>query len=369
MNGNGSNTENRAHRPHAKWHDYRWSGAYLVTIVTRDRRSRLFGSLNNDIKAPAVSLTPLGQEVERLWKQTEEMQRQQGRLVRMLAHCVMPDHFHEVIQVEREMEVPLGEIIRGFKTGCTQVFRRLRGQSQPYMAGTVSDVARMSRKQRSEYYAAHGMEALWEDDFDDSVCLRNGQLDNAIRYVQDNPRRAVIRHLRPQFFEYRQHIRIAGQDYSAFGNLFLLRRPWKEQVFCHRWLIRDNGSRDYDHPYETTETFRIQRSELLHAAEEGAVLVTPGISKGEQTLVQDCMEQGFPLIHLQDRPMYEHWKPEEQRFALCKEGLLLILAPWALDKRGEVDGVPGGTQYSRFHNMNDLAKTLCGNDYLEMKIL
>lgn len=360
--------ENGEHRPHAAWHEYRDAGVYLITIVIKNRRRCLFGELNRDAHRPAVLLTKLGQEIEKQWQMTEDLQHKRGREIRSLAHVVMPDHFHAVVEVMKEMDVSIGQVIRDFKSACTTAYRTL--YHQPSMADVEKkDAARMSHSQREQYYAALGIEALWEDNFDDTICLGLNHRDNAIRYVQDNPHRAVIRCLRPQFFEYRQHIRIAGQDYSAFGNLFLLRRPWKEQVFCHRWLIRDNGSRDYDHPYETTEAFRFQRTELLHAAQEGAVLVTPGISKGEQMLVQDCMEQGFPLIHLQDRPMYEHWKPEEQRFALCKEGLLLILAPWALEKCGEVDGVPGNTTYSRFHNMNDLAKTLCGNDYLEMKIL
>lgn len=114
----------------------------------------------------------------------------------------------------------------------------------------------------------------------------------------------IVRALQPDFYRKRLHITIAGIDFAAYGNLFLLRRPWKEQVFCHRWRL-EGDKRDYSTPYETTEEFRHQREAWLEAAEDGAVLVTPGISKGEQQLVKDCMEQECPLIHLQMEPITE----------------------------------------------------------------
>ena len=222
------------------------------------------------------------------------------------------------------------------------------------------ELARMSRRQREEYYAEHGVEPLFDDNYDDTICYRQGQLENVIRYVQDNPRRAVIRAIHPDLFTRRQHITIAGHDYAAYGNLFLLRHPWKEQVFCHRWQMKD-GRRDYSTPYETTEAFKQQRETWLQAAEDGAVLVTPGISKGEKQIVKDCIEQALPLIHLQKEPMSAAWHPERSRHELCEAGLLLVLSPWQLDDMGSFDGVPAETDYSRFHNMNKLAEYICSD--------
>ena len=89
------------------------------------------------------------------------------------------------------------------------------------------------------------------------------------------------------------------------------------------------------------------------------VIVTPGISRGELLMKNECIEKGFPLIHLQKEPIGPYWKPERQRFEACANGSLLILAPWGLDEMNAVAGVPATSDYSRFHNLNTLAAELC----------
>ena len=350
---------NSAHRPHKVWKDYRGRGIYLITIVTH-RRKRVFGELNKNIAEPRVELTKLGQYVEEAWKQTFEIQRSKGRQVRTLGYQVMPDHFHGIVEVEKAMDINMGTIIRDFKAVCTKEYRVL---NPPRLADGMDRTVleRLSRKQREEYYAEHGVEPLFEDNYDDTICYRKGQKENIVRYVQDNPRRAVMRALYPDLFQRRQHISLAGQDFAAYGNIFLLRCPWKEQVFCHRWQMKD-GQRDYNTRYETTEAFQQDRAAWIQAAKDGAVLVTPGISKGEQQLVKDCIEQALPLIHIQKEPIREGWNPELRRHQLCEMGQLLILSPWKLTEMGEVDGVPAETEYSQFHNMNALAERLCAED-------
>lgn len=352
---------NSAHRPHKTWKNYRGCGLYLITIVTH-KRKRVFGELNNNLNTPSVILTNLGQFLEKAWLDTFEIQTTRGRHICSLGYQVMPDHFHGILQVEQPMDIPLGHIIRDFKAVCTKQYRLLY---PPILADQI-DTARLtrsSRKQREEYYIAHGIEPLFDDNYDDTICYHKGQRENIIRYVHDNPRRAIMRALYPDLFQRRQHITIDGQDYAAYGNIFLLRRPWKEQVFCHRWQIKD-GKRDYSTPYESTENFRREREEWIQAAKDGAVLVTPGISKGEQLLIKDCMEQALPLIHLQKEPINHGWNPEKRRHQLCEMGLLLILSPWKLAEMDNVDGVPANTDYSQFHNMNTLAARICSDTAL-----
>lgn len=347
-----------AHRPRNTWKDYKSPGIYLITIVSHARK-RVFGELNRDIHNPGIALTNLGQYVEQAWLQTIEKQSARDRHIRSLGYQVMPDHFHGILQVEHPMDVPIGTIIRDFKAVCTKEYRI---QYPPILADPIDSalLIRSSRKQREDYYTAHGIEPLFDDNFDDSICYRKGQSENIISYVQDNPRRAIMRALYPDLFQRRQHITIDGQDFAAYGNLFLLKRPWKEQVFCHRWLM--NGDRrDYNTRYETTDAFLQERAAWIQAAKDGAVLVTPGISKGEQQLVKDCIEQALPLIHLQKEPIREGWNPELRRHQLCEMGQLLILSPWQLTAMDAVNGVPADSDYSQFHNMNTLAAQLCKN--------
>lgn len=93
--------------------------------------------------------------------------------------------------------------------------------------------------------------------------------------------------------------------------------------------------------------------------EGGTVIVNPGISRGEALMKDECLERGFPLIHLQKEPIGRYWKPELKRFEACARGSLLILAPWHIDTMGAVNGIPSASDYSRFHNLNTLAAEIC----------
>ena len=89
------------------------------------------------------------------------------------------------------------------------------------------------------------------------------------------------------------------------------------------------------------------------------VIVTPGISRGELLMKNECLEKGYPLIHLQKEPITSFWKPERRRFEACAKGRLLILAPWELDTMQDVNGIPADSDYSRFHNLNKIATDIC----------
>jgi hypothetical protein len=170
--------------------------------------------------------------------------------------------------------------------------------------------------------------------------------------MEENPLRARIREECPRLMERQLHLWIGNREYAAFGNLFLLKYPIKEQVFFHRKDLKTGQ------PTELTEAYRQEQARLLRSAEEGTVLVTPGISKGESLIVSDALDACLPLILLQKEPIGEYWKPSQRRFYACAAGHLLILYPWHLD---------GSTDYSRFHQLNDYAREIC--EATEMRIL
>ena len=223
----------------------------------------------------------------------------------------------------------------------------------------------LSKKQRLEYYALVGREQqpLFDDNYDDTVCLDIRHRDAMIAYVVDNPRRAVLRRSMPDVMKRCLHIQVAGRSYGAFGNLFLLRWARKVQVKCHR-RHPETGL-----PYETTADYTTEHSRWVDAILAGqTVIVTPGISRGELLMKNECLAKGYPLIHLQKEPIGRYWKPERQRFEACVRGCLLILAPWCLEQMPDVDDVPANTDYSRFHNLNNLAAEIC-NTNGETKII
>lgn len=366
--------QSSSYRPHDPGHDYYDKGIYLITLVTRGR-DPLFGKLNDDIKKPAVLLSALGTIVTEQWARTPELQKKHGNKVKLLNQVCMPDHWHGVIEVEERMSWSLGDIIQAVKAGCTSRWRRLTGFVESPIS--AERIRHMSHEERAIYYSQRPREEqpLFDDDYDDTICFP-AEVDMAehlrhrsamLRYVDDNPRRAIIRRARPDFMRRCLHVIIDGRDYAAFGNLFLLRWARKEQVFCHRrarfrQLTEEERLRagityealpemETSIPYETTAAYQQEcetwRTKIMAGQ---TVIVTPGISKGEALMKDECLENGYPLIHLQKEPIGRFWKPEQKRFEACSRGALLILAPWETE---------GSTDYAIFHNLNHLAEEIC----------
>lgn len=367
------------YRPHDPGHDYYEAGAYLITLVVTERE-RCLSVLNNDTKDPDVVLTDTGRIVKEEWDKTTAIQASKGCYIETRWQVCMPDHWHGVIIVRQRMNKSLGSIINAFKSVCTSRWRKeVTGYVQPPC--TASMIRHMSKEHRRSYYASRPRieRPLFDDDYDDTICIDTDHLLRMIHYVTDNPRRAIIMRIMPQFFERCMHVVIDGMDYAAFGNLFLLRWATKIQVFCHRkarigQLTTEERSRyGYTYPavpeavtripYQDTAAFQKEKEHCMAQVMRGAtVVVTPGISKGEEIIKNECIERFIPLIHIQKDPIGPLWKPEFSRFNACQHGTLLILAPWHLDALGAFNGVPVNTNYSRFHNLNTLAQRICQFD-------
>lgn len=370
-----------SYRPHNSGHDYYEAGAYLITLVVGERE-RILSVLNDDARNPEAALTTVGQIVQEEWEKTEAIQCRRGRLIETRCQVCMPDHWHGVIIVKERMDRSLGYVIQCFKSACTARWRReVTGYADS--SSLKNQLIHMGPEKRAIYYRTRPRieRPLFDDDYDDTICMDERHLAAMKAYVADNPRRAVMRRVLPGFMQRCMHISIDGRDYAAFGNLFLLRWVRKLQVFCHRkarlasltQAEREANGLSSLHltpeaearyvtalPYETTEAFQTERQWLIEQVMEGATaLVTPGISRGEALIKTECLERGFPLIHLQKEPIGPFWKPERQRFDACCNGALLILAPWQLDAMGASNGIAADSDYARFHNLNRLVEEIC----------
>lgn len=378
---------NASYRPRNPGHDYYDEGVYHITLVIGNR-DRLLSSIKMDAKNPEIVMTEMGLFLHNQWQKTVLLQAMRGNKIKLHAQVCMPDHWHGVIEVEERMNWSLGDIIQAVKAACTSHWRKQTGyEEQPISAYRVKH---MSHEERQRYYSSlpRQQRPLFDDDYDDTICFplaidpveHERHKAAMINYVHDNPRRAIYRRLYPQFMQRRLHVIIDGTDYAAFGNLFLLRWAKKVQVFCHRMarygMLTKEECDSYGYnqgqyspdfittiPYEKTEAFRNEARQWKRMVMEGAtVIVTPGISKGEQLIKNRCIEKGYPLIHLQKEPIGRYWKPEQSRFDACVQGSLLILSPWHSEDMGDVKGVPSTTDYSIFHNLNALAAHICQFD-------
>lgn len=169
--------------------------------------------------------------------------------------------------------------------------------------------------------------------------MHQGQLQTLHNYIHDNPKRLGIKRMKPDLFRIRQHLRIGEQEYASMGNLFLLKRAEKLQVFMHRSA--------------TAEDIRQETDCLMTCCERGAVLVTPGISPVEKAIVHAAIEQGMPLVLLRENGFAEYEKPHGRYFEACANGTLLLLSPWEYhtDRRT--------ISRSQCLSLNEMARTNC----------
>ena len=371
--GSGKPRCETIHNQHRRsyWHDYRQRGLYMVTMVI-DGRKRLFGNIAGRAngrpgtdEAPHVMLSALGRCV--LEEEVPKIHRYYPE-VEVWRVAIMPDHIHLLLMVRETLRdgKHLGMVMRGFKTGCSRAWWRL--QDEAALGGKApSTTAGKEAPGKATGGNAPGAApvpkasplgkellrpVLFEKGYHDRIINRPGMLENIKRYMQENPLRARIREECPKLMERQLHLWIGGREYAAFGNLFLLKFPIKEQVFFHR---RDPRT---GQPTEQTDDYQREHDRLLRLAEEGTVLVTPGISKGESLVVSNALDARLPLILLQKEPISEYWKPPQRRFYACAAGHLLILSPWVVD---------GTSDYSRFHQLNAYAREIC--EATEMRIL
>lgn len=360
---NGPARRETIHNQHRRsyWHDYCEAGLYMLTMVIEGRH-RLFGTIVGSAnaragsgEAPHMALSELGRRVLQ-----EEVPRisQHYPMVEVWQVAMMPDHIHLLVWVKAPLPEGkhLGMVVRGFKTGCTRAWWRWQDEARGLGGETPSTAAQNKSAAVAKAFPLAEDKGqrpvLYEKGYHDRIINRPGMLENIKRYMKENPLRARIREECPRLMERQLHLWIGGREYAAFGNLFLLKYPIKEQVFFHR---RD---RQTGLPTEETEAYRKAHHRLLRQAEEGTVLITPGVSKGEKLVVDAALDARLPLILLQKEPITPYWKPSQRRFYACAAGHLLILAPWQVDDSSD---------YASFHQMNDYARELCSA--AEMRIL
>lgn len=284
-------------------HDYTGRRMYMITMVTEGRKP-LFGQVVGRSEAvepspevPRVVLSALGEAIEQIWLTISSHHPE----VKVVALQMMPDHLHAILFVKKQMEKPLGKVLLGVKQACNQAFRKL-------MPVEFVAVAQQYAQQSRE----NGL--LFAKGFNDQILLRDGQLEQWLNYLKDNPRRLLMKRENPDLFRIQRGLTFAGLSFSAIGNRFLLERPLKIQVQCSRSI--------------SEEEIKGKMNECLRAAQQGAVLVSPAISKGEKAIMRAAFEEGLPLIYLQENGFTDLAKPGGLRMDACAKGQLLILAPW-----------------------------------------
>ena len=312
----------RHHRENG-W-DYKGRAIYHFTLPVEERYP-LFGTLDGESAETAfVRLNAFGRRVYQMLCSLAQFYAGKGFALKVLAQKVMPDHVHLVIQVLEPLPQSVGAVVRGFKSGCTKVYKEMYLSSGENAAGVHENAAGVH--ENAPVHFAHifaGRGSSWQQDaayYHERILHAPGQLRRMIDYVKDNPRRLWIKSHHPELFRLHRQTEAAGLSFTSMGNHFLLDWPDKQVVEMSRSA--------------TNEEVQEQLRKVLAAAHNGTVTYTAAISKGEQLIARTLREQGYPLVVLlndgfpkEGSPHERYYKPGGVYFEACSKGQLLLLEP------------------------------------------
>ena len=342
------------------WHDYSRKGTYMLTLVVRERAA-LFGQLKGDLNgniAPYVDYSLLGTAIEQ-----EEIQKIHHFYpqVEVWKLCVMPDHIHMIVRVNEDLGEGkhLGMVVAGFKGGCSKAAKRLgatvpcacaQDKNQSGRSGN-SNCGRSGNRNcgrsKNDNSKLSGNKdnkviPIFEEGYCDKILMHEGQLDNWKRYLDDNPRRLMMKRQNPELFTVLTGMEVAREQCQVVGNRFLLDIPDKMAVIVHR-------------RYTDEENARL-REEWLACGERGGVLVSAAISPKEKEVLREAMNHGYNIILLRENGFPKLYKPAGEAFDACAAGLLLQISPWEFHIEKKV------IARTQCLHLNAMAERIAGNE-------
>ena len=361
--------------------DYTQPRIYMLTLATEGRQP-LFGTLTGDPTLPAAA--PEGPHLQPTELGAAVLQEVDGiprfyPQITIIARQLMPDHLHILLYVRQALPVHIGQVVAGFKAGCNRRWRELgcpqmaQRSQQPQrqnrwspnnaapgsvalepgaVSGSVASspgmlsgsvpvsgsTSAVSGSVAGGFAARKNSGLLWEQGYHDRVLSNQGQLQRLVDYILDNPRRSLIKRHHTEWFRPRQ-ITAAGTTLHALGNLQLLQAASRRAVRISNHI--------------TDEQRTSQQQDLLTAARQGTVLISPFISAGERQVEGAAMQEHLPLVKLLDNGFAPYYKPQGQDFDACAEGRLLLLTPYDYTTQKVV------LTRSMCNNLNVLAARLC----------
>lgn len=326
-----------------------WKGAalYHITMTVTDRQPVL-GALITPYDDPAktfVQRTALG---DALVDCLMSIPRHHPE-VKVLHFCLMPDHLHAVLYVQRSMPKGIGTVARGFWQAAKKLGRACSTPCSPSSSAPCSpsssvpsfiipNTIREELKEESRQLQA--LAATLREQMGDEAYYRlapvfaempfirpmahYSQLPNTIRYIDMNPQRLATKRLKPGFFRVQKSIGIGDRSYDGVGNVALLMNERFATVHVRRLLVEQAV-------HGNAEPLRNYKNGCVLQARGGVVMVSPFISPDEKQVMQVLLRERHPFILLTDNGFRDYYKPADALFDACAEGRLLILSPWPYD--------------------------------------
>ena len=344
--------------------NYRLPGAYHITINVAERQwhplGQVVGNLDQpdgDANAPRVELTAIGKMVE------EELTKSittHYPMIEVQDYVVMPEHLHFILVVHNSIisrngrETHLGQVIAGFKKGCNRRYWEMTGMTANGQQGVTAneqqgmtnygqqgkpaDARAESTSPLRDAVHPHGFKVpssgttnrppLFAYGYVDVMPLQPGQLETQRHYIHNNPRSRLMRTSNrnlqsPQRGGIGTALKLPalkGYLQRECGTPLFDEDKWEN--IQNRLLIND-GMVTCD-SYGNRQLLQCR----ILAASEGAILVSARIAKGEQEIIDTAIQQGFPVITIENNGLPERYHPSERRIDLCATNKMLIVTPW-----------------------------------------
>lgn len=314
-------------------HDYTAPSAYLITVVTQDRRPLLGSLVGKSAAEAAIDATVLGKQVIAAFYDIEKKVKEKtGCDVQVVQYQLMPDHFHGILYVKEKLpkEWHLGRIISGWKGACSRAYTRDVNESElTLLQGNVLE---------------DGVLTLFEKGYNDRPLVSKGQLQGWIQYLRDNPRRLWLKKHQPDMLRkvYEFEAGAKGRRFTAVGNTFFVTYPEIAQVRCHRNLSEEEIQKEVAH--------------YMGLARSGVILVSPFISPAEKAVYEACYKEKLRMIRIVSRALDGKFMyPSGRDFDGCVAGFLLVLAPYMA---GDEHTAAKRISRSQCLDMNDIAAEL-----------
>ena len=393
-------------------HNYALPGTYHITLHVADGMGLPLGQIQGSLEqpdespnAPHVAMTPVGNMVRIRVDTFVIMPEHLHVLLQVTAPIVSstgrPTH--------------LGQVIAGFKKGCNRRYWAMTGQDaaagaaqavnssgEPlntvsgstsrvsggasWVSGSASRVSggasRVSggsparESKRTPSSGTTGRSPLFAYGYCDVQPITPEQLDTQRAYIKANPRSRLLRsRQRATLTACRNGFTTALTPSALRG--FLLRECLQKHATAEaldaiqcRLLLADGkialdtyGNRQLLNSKllpvvchrKDKSFFEQQKARCMEEAGNGAIMVSARISAGEQEIMNEMVNHGFPVIIIADNGFPERYHPSAVRLDLCATDRLLLVTPWQYQYRGKNEQVT----IPFCKAMNCVAQALC----------
>ena len=224
--------------------------------------------------------------------------------------------------------------------------------------------------------ASTGRPPLFSYGYVDVMPLKEGQLERQREYIRNNPRYRLMRQQHPKWLVAQRASVATSLTLPALKG-YLQRECGAAQFNTDKWemlqqrLLTENNAVVCD-SYGNSQLlsarllpvvchrkdaplFQQQKARCLAAAALGAILVSARIAKGEQDIINSIMQQGYPVVTVEDNGFPSLYHPSEHRMDLCLANKLLIVTPWLYAYRRVGDTI----SVAECKAMNCVVQSIC----------